>query len=211
MKRTAFWVLAATGGLLMTASCQQFTNTIRDTFNPAEGSAAADAEGTYLPRRPRRTVDFLKDAGRLAAAQQTLRALPAFAGKTIYLCQHVHFYDDGRIMARLQHPENPEYADQYNYEGGEWTGPVPVQLSVNDNIAEHRVPLDSVQFAAIATIYRNYTQKADSIQGAMPFTHAYMIIRNRNFQWYPQHISGSREIYYISFRHDGAVDRFYRK
>ncbi|AWO01105.1 hypothetical protein DLD77_05040 [Chitinophaga alhagiae] len=203
-------ILAATGSLFMTASCTQFTNTIRDTFNPQEGPAA-DAEGTFIPKRPRRTKDFLKDAGRLGAAQQALRALPAFAGKTIYLCQHAHFYDDGRIMARLQHPENPEYVDEYDYEGGKWAGPKPVQLSVRDNITLHRVPLDSVQFAAIATIYRNYTQKADSVQGTMPFTHAYIIIRNGNFEWYPQTISGSREIYHISFRHNGSIDLFYRK
>jgi hypothetical protein len=159
----------------------------------------------------KREPGILKDAATLSAAEQALRSLPAFKGKTINFYQHVHFYNDGRIIARVQNPDNAEYVDEYTYQNGKWMEPVPVQLSVRENIKKNLVSLDAVRFASVADIYKNYTEKAADIQGAPALTHVYFFVLNNAFEWYPQRINGSRERYHISFRRDGSVDRFYRE
>jgi hypothetical protein len=155
--------------------------------------------------------DFLADATGLKTAEQALRRLPAFAGKDIYLYEAIHFYDDGRIITKVQHPQNPAYIDAYEFGNGSWKAPKPVQLSVHDDIEKRLVKLDEISFVSVAAVCRNYRLKADSITGADPITHIYAIFRNNDFNWYPQSLDGSRERYFISFTKDGNLQRFYRE
>ncbi len=224
---------------MMTVSCNQLHTSIRDTFHPDSSRMAAKTPETSFRTSYSDTVTeshswsiqiqqsngdtiavkfesgkpvrILEDAAILSTAEEALRSLPAFAGKTVYLCQHVHFFNDGRIIARVQHPGNPEYADEYTWQNGHWQEPQPVQLSVRDNIRQKRISLDAVDFSSVAAIHQNFMQKAAGIEGVRPLDHIYMVIGDNSFEWYPQKISGSRERYHISFRHDGSVDRFYRE
>ena len=216
-------------------SCQSFRDSIHDTFNgqrtdSPHQSAAKATTGRMEERSSSSTVTvssgsstvtssvstsssngFLANATGLQAAEQALRDLPVFAGKTIYLYEGIHFYDDGRIGTKVQHPQNPAYIDEYKFAGGSWKAPAPVQLSVHDDIQKRLIKLDDISFASVAAVYRNYRLKADSITGAAPANYIYAIFENNTFSWYPQSLSGSRERYFISFTKDGHLQRFYRE
>ncbi|MET3879570.1 hypothetical protein [Chitinophaga sp. OAE865] len=168
--------------------------------------------GTTIIHNSRTTKgNFLSDAIALLDAEKALRALPAFAGKSIYLYKAIHFYNDGRINVNIQHPENPEYIDEYNYSNGKWQNPKPVQLSVHDNISEALISLDNISFVCASVVYRNYNRKAENIEGAAPLTHVYGIFGANGLTWYPQSINGSRERYFISFTPAGGVKDYYRE
>lgn len=201
--------MAGMGLIMGMAACDQLNRSIKDTFEPE--SRENNSQPFKRPFATKGGDDFLTNASRLQEAERALRALPAFAGKTIYLYRHIHFYADGRINVKIQHPENKSFVDEYNFAAGSWKAPQPVQLSVRDNIREGLISLDTLKFASVAGLYKSYTAKADSIQGAPALTHVYAIIQKNNFQWYPRSISGSRERYFISFKHDGSLDRFYQE
>lgn len=168
--------------------------------------------GTTIIHNSRTTNDgFLSDAIALLNAENALRALPAFAGKSIYLYKAIHFYNDGRINVTIQHPDNPEYIDEYNYSNGKWEDPKPVQLSVHDDIKKALISLDNVNFVCASAVYNNYNRKAREVQGVAPLTHIYGIFDANKLTWYPQSINGSRERYFISFNPSGGVKDYYRE
>lgn len=168
--------------------------------------------GTTIIHNSRTTNSgFLSDAIALLNAENELRALPAFAGKTIYLYKAIHFYNDGRINVNVQHPQNPAYIDEYNYSNGKWEGPKPVQLSVHDDISKALLKLDNVCFVCASVVYNNYNRKAREVEGAAMPAHIYGVFNANRLTWYPQSINGSREKYFISFNQSGGVKDYHRE
>src|SRR3546814_3690441 len=106
-----------------------------------------------------RITGFVTNVRALDSAEQLLRQLPQYRSKPVFLYADVHFYDDGRIMAKLQHPDNPYYVDAYNYRHGEWSGPIAVQLSVHENVSSRMVALDRVPLRTAAIVVDNYNEK----------------------------------------------------
>lgn len=154
--------------------------------------------------------DFLINTRALKKAEASLRNLPQYRGKEIFIYQSVHFYDNGSISIMLRHPENPDYIDSYEYQNGIWSAPKPEQLSVNADIDNRSVSLDEVDFTSIANITRLYNQKAAQIEGAKPTTSAYMVVWDKVVRWYPTTINGTRERYSIQFNTDGTLKDFRR-
>ncbi|SKA21315.1 hypothetical protein SAMN04488128_1021614 [Chitinophaga eiseniae] len=186
----------------------------RSSGTPPSSGAAGAATTTGASGSSRGTAAkaaFLMDEAGLKAAQASLLALPAYAGKKMYLYDDIHAYDDGRINLQLRHPDNPEYVDAYHYRNGRWTGPEPVQLSVRDKVEQKMIPLDDIDFASMARVYKNIAEKSATIEGAKTPTHIYGIVQEKRMLWYPASISGSRERYAISFNPDGSVKRFFRE
>ncbi|HVI44212.1 MAG TPA: hypothetical protein VM802_05065 [Chitinophaga sp.] len=161
--------------------------------------------------KSKRKEDFLYNIVALQAANTALLILPAYIGKQIYIYDGIHFYNDGRISVKLQHPENPEYVDEYKFRDGEWGEPMPVQLSVKEDVKKSLVPLDELNFVYVANVYRNYTAKAATIDGAAPLDHIYAVVRDGRFIWYPRTISGSRMKYGINFNANGSIRDFVRE
>jgi hypothetical protein len=214
--------------IAMCCSCQRWRDSIHDTFygTPVSDAGAPNvaslhSDTTVVVSSTTTTVtsssthtekkDFLHNTAALNAAEQALRRLPAYAGKNIYLYNTIHFYDNGRIVAQLQHPQRPDYVDEYDFHDGAWEGPKPVQLSVHDDVKGSLVRLDSLHFENVAGVYRSYTTKAASIEGAAPVDYIYALIRDGGFSWYPIRINGSRERYAISYNPDGSVKSFFRE
>lgn len=166
---------------------------------------------TYSSHSTARKLDFLTDESWLKEAQKSLQALPAYAGKKMYLYDDIHAYSDGRINLQLRHPENPDYVDAYHFANGKWKGPEPVQLSVRDKIENKLVPLDDVDFSSMARVYKNIVEKSATIEGAKQPKHIYGIVQEKRLLWYPASISGSRERYAISFHPDGSINKFFRE
>lgn len=225
MEMNMRYILAA--ALIMgSMSCKPIRQSIHDTLygspaksQPSDNTIRVEQHSSTTvivnssSHQERNTTgeNFLGNAAALAAAENALRNLPAFAGKQIAVYEAVHFYDDGRINLELQHPTRPDYIDTYRFNKGSWQEPAPVQLSVHDDIKAGLVNLDKVHFTNVANVYNNYRLKAHSIEGVAPLTHIYAIIRGDSITWYPRSISGSRERYFISFTADGSIDRYYRE
>jgi len=190
--------------VLLVTGCHQVSQSIRDTFNkqPAEAAVA---------RASKRTTGFVTNGTALDSAELLLRKLPQYRLKRLLLYSDIHFYDDGRIIAKLQHPENPEYVDAYTFQNGRWSEPTPVQLSVHENIPSRLIALDSVPLRTAAAVAAHYNQKAALIEGAEPTDHVYLIIHHGITRWYPNRINGLREAWDVYFHLDGNVSAFSRR
>ncbi|WP_353125498.1 hypothetical protein [Parapedobacter pyrenivorans] len=190
---------------LLICGCQQVSKSIRDTFN------TKPEEAEILAASGERITGFVRDTAALDLAEKLLRQLPQYRAKPIFLYADIHFYDDGRIMTKLQHPDNPDYVDAYNYRNGEWSGPVAVQLSVHENISSRLVALDRVPLRTAAIVVDNYNDKASLVEGAGSADHVYLIIHSGITRWYPNRIDGSREAWDVYFNLDGSVASFLRQ
>ncbi|SIO52200.1 hypothetical protein [Chitinophaga niabensis] len=147
----------------------------------------------------------------LLKAEKALRNLPQYAGKEIFIYSSIHFYGDGSIRTMLQHPENPEYIDNYVYQNGAWSAPKPEQVSIKDRIASRLVSLEKIHFTTAAKVAKTYNEKAAEVEGAKPLTSVYISIWDNRVRWYPGTIIGSREKWSIDFDEDGGLRRFERE
>lgn len=152
--------------------------------------------------------NFLIDTDRLTKAEAALRKLPQYAGKEIFIYSTIHFYDDGRILTSLRHPQNPKYVDKYEYSKGAWSDPKPEQLSVRDNVENRLVSLNRINFSSVAKVTKIYNEKTAEIEGAKPATSTYISVWDNAIRWFPQGINGSRERYSIQFNEDGSLRSF---
>lgn len=105
----------------------------------------------------------LTDAEYLQKAEDALRELPKFKGKSIMIFQEATFYKDGRISICLQDPSSPNNVDQYQYANGSWEDPQPVQLSGDGEMKDNLIPLDTFKFATVAKIANTWMEKAKSL------------------------------------------------
>ncbi len=105
----------------------------------------------------------LTDAEYLQKAEDALRELPKFKGKSIMIFQEATFYKDGRISICLQDPSSPNNVDQYQYANGSWEDPQPVQLSGDGEMKDNLIPLDKFKFVTVAKIANTWMEKAKSL------------------------------------------------
>jgi len=190
-------------------SCEGINNSIKDTFKTEV--TEEEKLDTINDISISQENDFLFDSITLELAEKKLRALPQFAGKKIMLYDDIHFYNDGRVMTSIQHPDNPEYIDKYEYENGIWEEPKPVQISVRTDIESKLFNLDEIRFATVAKIIKTYNEKASTLEGAKPASHAYGIFSGGKLTWYPRTIDGSRQKYAIEFYKDGTLKSYNRE
>jgi len=214
-------------------SCEQVTKTIDETFKPNDTIVQKEKESS-VPETTVNTqidvqqiiktalethsvththtegknVDLLTDIQGLEKAEESLRKLPQYAGKEIFIYSTLYFYNDGLINVMLQHPTNPKYVDIYDYKDGKWSEPKPLQLSVRDEVQKRLVSLNKIKFANVAKVTAIYNEKAKEIEGAKPLTSAYVSIWDNKMRWYPSSINGSRERYSIQFNDDGSLKAF---
>lgn len=211
--------------------CEQISKSINETFSPNDSvvtketssdaknevqevdvqkiiNDAVDKHNTAVNQLENKTTVLLKDKNELKKAEETLKKLPQYAGKEIFVYSTVYFYNDGRINVMLQHPENKKYVDTYQYKNGVWSNPKPVQLSIHDDVQKRLTPLNRISFTNAATVFELYNKKAQEIEGAKPAASVYISIWDNKMQWYPNSISGSRERYSIQFNDDGTLKSF---
>ena len=105
----------------------------------------------------------LTDAEYLQKAEDALREMPKFKGKSIMIFQEAFFYNDGRIKTCIQDPNNPDNIDQYEYSGGSWGEPQPVQISGDGEMKDNLIPLDNFKFVTVAKIANTWMEKAKSL------------------------------------------------
>lgn len=167
-------------------------------------------KGTDTPAEGK-SINFLTNEAELKNAEEALRQLPQYAGKEIKIYYTLYFYDNGTVLAMLQHPTNPGYIDNYEYKNGKWSEPRPEQMSVRDDIQSRLVPLDNIDFTNVAKAANVYSQKIAQIEGAKPLTSIYISIANNKLRWFPASINGSRERYSIELNQNGTLKKFERE
>ncbi|MBX9450101.1 MAG: hypothetical protein KL787_10455 [Taibaiella sp.] len=174
------------------------------------GTDGTEAETVEPKEEAQQSDNFLTDAAALQKAEDELKALPKFNGKEVRVFQNVHFYNDGRIMIELQDPDKPENIDHYEYANGKWGEPQPVQISGDGNMKDNTTPLNDIKFAAVATVAKNWNEKAAAIEGVEPLSMVYFflnVMRGDRY-WNANTINGTREKYNITFNMDGSVKEF---
>ena len=105
----------------------------------------------------------LTDAEYMQKAEDALRELPKFKGKSIMIFQEATFNKDGRISIYLQDPGNPNNVDEYVYTDGSWGEPQPVQISGDGEMKDNLIPLDKFKFVTVAKIANTWMEKAKSL------------------------------------------------
>ena len=105
----------------------------------------------------------LTDAEYMQKAEDALRELPKFKGKSIMIFQEATFNKDGRISIYLQDPGNPNNVDQYVYTDDSWGEPQPVQISGDGEMKDNLIPLDNFKFVTVAKIANTWMEKAKSL------------------------------------------------
>lgn len=226
-------ILMICGALFL--SCEQISKSINETFKKNDTVVSKELEKTN-PIPPENTqpdvnaiiktvlethstilrehhieskgIDFLTNTEGLKKAEESLRKLPQYAGKEIFIYSTLHFYDDGTINVTLQHPENPKYVDAYEFRDNKWSEARPVRLSVRDDVQNRLVSLNRIPFISAAKVTDIYNKKVQEIEGAKPLTSVYISISDNKIRWYPTTINGSRERYSIQFNEDGTLKTF---
>lgn len=226
-------ILMICGALFL--SCEQISKSINETFKKNDTVVSKELEKTN-PIPPENTqpdvnaiiktvlethstilrehhieskgIDFLTNTEGLKKAEESLRKLPQYVGKEIFIYSTLHFYDDGTINVTLQHPENPKYVDAYEFRDNKWSEARPVQLSVRDDVQNRLVSLNRIPFISAAKVTDTYNKKVQEIEGAKPLKSVYISISDNKIRWYPTTINGSRERYSIQFNEDGTLKTF---
>lgn len=180
---------------------QRLVNTIMEKNHPTHVRHPKEGKNT----------NFLTNEQKLNKAEEALRKLPQYMGKEIFIYSTISFYDDGRIHVMLQHPQNPEYVDSYDYRDGNWSEPTPEQLSVKDDIKTRLVSLNKIPFSNIARAGKIYDEEVSKTEGAEPITNIYLSVWKNTLRWYPSSISGSRERYSIELNENGTLKKFERE
>nr|WP_198160750.1 hypothetical protein [Pedobacter panaciterrae] len=180
---------------------------IQEKVNKFMKSINMPQKAITTPHPKTQRKHFFLTMAELEEAQMKLTRLPQYAGKEIELYQSVHFDEDGRIRLKLQHPENPKYVDDYEYENGKWSSPKPVQVTAS-NIERRLVPLNQISFSAALKVLQEYNQKVLQVEGAKPTTYVYLSFWDGRIRWFPGTINGTRERYSIDFEPNGTLKNF---
>lgn len=192
--------------------CKDFKKSIDDTL-----ASAAPAEDSIKNR-----ADQLQDADKhtevrapfaslpekLELAEQQLRELPRFRGKTVNIFEYIYFYPDGRVIVKIQTPENPDFVDEYTYADGQWQKPEPVVLSKNDNVKARVVSLDKIPFKNANNVYKVLIEKGKEIGNKNDNQVIFAGERENTIVWSPRTISNERSRYTIDYHENGTLKSF---
>ncbi|MCJ8155084.1 hypothetical protein MKJ01_15050 [Chryseobacterium sp. SSA4.19] len=198
-------------------SCKDFKKSIDDTLdsqNTVESSQnraeadSADNTDVIIEKPVEQPIPFTSQKEKLELAEKQLRDLNQFAGKSIFIYQFIHFYDDGRIITKLQNPENSNYVDEYTYSDGQWQTPKPVVLSKMDDVQGSLINLDKLPFRNVTNVYRALSEKRKEIESHSEDYTIYAGKRRNTIQWYPQSIENERYKYDIEYHEDGTLKSF---
>lgn len=204
-------------GLSLTfSSCEKFRKSIQDTKagpvldNKASRSGTQDtgvvSEQTRESQEEKR--GFAGDVSELRHAEELLRNLPKLKGRKVAVYQSIHFYDDYRILLRIQNPDTLKYVDEYYYRNGIWEGPSPLVLSKSVDVEKDLVSLDKIPFKNAAHVYQAMKEKMTEIGSRSTDYTVYVVTYNNKIRWYPRTISNTRERFSIEYNEDGTLRSF---
>lgn len=192
--------------------CKDFKKSIDDTLTsttPAGDSIKSRTDGFRdAENNTESGMPFASMPDKLELAEKQLRDLPRFRGNPIFIFEYIHFYPDGRIIVKIQAPENPDYVDEYTYEDGQWQKPEPVVLSKNDNVKARVVSLDEIPFKNVNNVYKVLMEKGKEIGSKNENQVIFAGKRKNKIIWSPRTISNERSSYDIDYHENGTLKSF---
>jgi hypothetical protein len=195
--------------------CKDFKKSIDDTLTSATpaGDSIKSRTGEFQDAETKRepSVPFASMPEKLELAEQQLRDLPRFRGNPVYIFEYIHFYPDGRIIVKIQTPENPDFVDEYIYADGQWQKPEPVVLSKNDKVKDRVVSLDEIPFKNANNVYKVLVEKDKEIGSKNENQVIFAGKRKNKIIWSPGTISNERSRYDIDYHEDGTLKSFEQK
>lgn len=207
MKTTKFIIGALAIALLGLQSCGKKADKIADAVEKV-------SEKTEEKEVKEEVVELLNNVEELQKAEDALRNLPQFKGKELRVFQHVHFYggEYPRITIEILNPDNQKDVDHYEYKNGQWSEPQPVQISGNGDMTANTTPLKDIKFVTVATVFKNWNEKAKTVEGAdkdpLDYIFFDLWVPTQKREWDASTIEGTREKYNITFNLDGSVKEF---
>lgn len=200
------------------AGCKDFKKSIDDTIS-VNRSAGDSLQGTATlengsvnmedtNKSKELNAPFASQLEKLNLAEKQLRDLPRFKEKPIYIYQDIHFYPDGRIIVKLQTPENPNFVDKYTYSDGQWQQPEPVLLSKNDDVRAELMSLDKIPFKNANNVYKVLIEKGKEIGTNNENQVINAGLRRKKIVWHPGSINSERYRYEIEYNEDGTLKSF---
>lgn len=156
-------LMIALGLAFSLAACGGEEKPAANTEAPKQAAAEKPA-APAAPAAPTVAANPLTDAAMLQKAQESLQAMPQFAGKELHVFQDVIFYSLG-IKIDVQDPNKPENIDHYEFKfkDGKWSEPSPVQISGGGDMKANLTPMKNIRFADVAEkfipLYKQTAQK----------------------------------------------------
>jgi len=210
MKKSHLYIFIILMVTVVLTSCNNITKSIDDTLH---GQPKQNKEDAFMASTNEKTINFLSDAHALAQAETALRNLTELKGKKINIYDVINFYDDGRILCKVQDPDTLQNVNEYDYssEKGEWGAKQPVNITaaVSADMSTEIVPLDSIPFASIVKIGKVFADSARRVGSKSTLNYIYYVPRVK--EWYCDDIKGTRVNYQIYFNTDGTVKEFKRE
>lgn len=230
MKHTALYTLLATsmfalaacgGGNEAAAPAPAETPAASTPASAPAPAASAAAPASEVAAPATAKARYFDDATALRQAQESLKALPQFAGKDVMFFQDVNFYDDegvNRIEISIQDPNKPENIDHYVYKfsEGKWSEPSPVRLSGNGDINANLTNLNDIDFGFVAEkILPALTQKAqeeklENIKDMPPTFISYIFVPHNQMRFWQTQLETDRARYMVRLNPDGSFKSFER-
>lgn len=218
MKKTALYTLLTASVFALTA-CGGGEKAAEPSKPAAPAAEAKPAKTEAAPAAPVANKLYFEDAAALRQAQDSLKALPQFAGKPLKVFQNIEFYENApvsRIEVNVQDPNKPENIDHYTYKfaEGKWSEPSPVKISGDGDMSANLTELDKIDFAVLADkvlpLLKQKVQeeKLENIK-KMPPEHVSFIfwVPNQSRYW-QTNIQTDRASYWLTVNTDGSLKEF---
>lgn len=198
-------------------SCNELTQSIKDTLNPVpkkdshtlkEKSWDGKEITTNPPVSLKVVEPIAKSVHALQEAESSLRSLPQFEGKEIFVYRSAHFYNDGRIILGIQDPMNPSMVDKYTYKDGKWQDIQPVRITKADRLEDYLVALDNAPFVRVNKVYEAIQQVGQEIGSDEAEVIVYFVAHKGRVRWYPTQLRTERSRYSLTFDEEGNFISF---
>ncbi|WP_313580028.1 hypothetical protein [Chishuiella sp.] len=206
MKKFTYIFLFSCSVISIFNSCKQFKNTITDTLT--EKKSSIESINSLSNNNEEKEIPFFNNLEVLNQAENSLKNLPEFKGKSIFIYKNIYFYTNYRIILKLQNPDNPLFVDEYKYENGKWGEPSPIRLSKNDDVQSNVINLNRIPFRNVSNVYNALLEKQKEINSKASDITIDAQYYNNKINWYPTRISNERYEYEIRFNEDGTLESF---
>lgn len=97
-----------------------------------------------------------------------------------------------------------EDVDNYEYSGGSWKGPNPVQLTGDGRMEDNVTPMDKIDFAKVPDMYKQLEAKAKDVEGGK-VANLLVYILGRDGMYASWGVEGTREKYNAEFDLNGNL------
>ena len=90
-----------------------------------------------------------------------------------------------------------------------------MQISGGGDLKDNSTPLNDIKFATVAIVYKNWKEKAATVEGAeraeLDYIYFNLWVPTQKRYWDANTIEGTREKYNINFNLDGSVREFKKR